>query len=229
MTYTTTLAGRAACDEHARAFVSRWSAQAGGELGNFALFYIELAEVLGLPRPEPNVGGAGDYVFEKLVTYPDGSRGRADLFKSGCCVIEAKCFGRAPSNGHTHATRTGRRRLSVRRGTPAWERAMRAAARQGARYARALAAFGSAPPFVVAADIGFSFDLYYNPSGTGRAYVPYPGSRRLLVADLVRADVRETLRLVLSDPSSLYELHGLPRLGTWPLYRLPTVRSLAAC
>lgn len=203
MDYSMNLTGRSACDEHARAFVARWSASAGGELGNFQMFYTELADVLGLPHPDPSVGGTGDYVFERAVTFPDGRRGRADLFKAGCAVVEAKCFGSVTGTVSKHTEARGQRRLVAGRGSPAWERGMLAAARQGVRYARALAPYALAPPFVIALDIGFAFDLHHDASGTGRGYARYSAARRILVADLVRKDVRETLRLVLTDPYAL--------------------------
>ena len=78
-------------------FITRWRSNEGGaERANFPLFLTELAEVLGLPRPDP--AGAthahNDYVFERAVTFRDQAgrcgHGRIDLYKRGCFVLEAK-------------------------------------------------------------------------------------------------------------------------------------------
>src|SRR5690606_37845275 len=147
--------------------------------------------------------------FERVVSFPDGRRGRVDLFKAGCCVIEAKCFHRAVGATSGSGTRASpnRRRTTIRRGTPAWERAMRAAAQQGARYAGALADQGRPPPFVIATDSGYAFDLYRDVSGAGRAYVRCPDFHRILMAELVREEVRAVLRAALADPQALHPGH----------------------
>ncbi len=81
-------------------FISRWSAREGGqERANYALFLAELRAVIGVPPPEP-AGHASElnaYVFERAVAFrgPDGStaKGRIDLYKRGCFVLEAKQSG----------------------------------------------------------------------------------------------------------------------------------------
>lgn len=78
-------------------FIARWTANEGGqERANYALFLSELADVLGVPRPEPAAGNSelNDYVFERAVKEPNGdgtfSHRRIDLYKRGCFVLEAK-------------------------------------------------------------------------------------------------------------------------------------------
>ncbi|HEY9212761.1 MAG TPA: type IIL restriction-modification enzyme MmeI, partial [Ancylobacter sp.] len=78
-------------------FIGRWTAREGGqERANYALFLAELCQLIGVDPPEP-AGHATElnaYVFERAVTFrePDGStaRGRIDLYKRGCFVLEAK-------------------------------------------------------------------------------------------------------------------------------------------
>src|SRR6266852_1952345 len=79
------------------AFIARWTARQGGaERANYALFLVELCDLIGVARPDP----AGpethlnDYVFERAVRFrhDDGSisPGRIDLYKKGSFVLEAK-------------------------------------------------------------------------------------------------------------------------------------------
>ena len=79
------------------AFIRRWTAREGGqERANYALFLTELCAILDVPTPEPasHHTERNSYVFERAVTFrePDGStaRGRIDLYKRGCFVLEAK-------------------------------------------------------------------------------------------------------------------------------------------
>jgi len=79
------------------AFIRRWTAREGGqERANYALFLTELCSVISVPTPEPasHHTEQNSYVFERAVTFrePDGStaRGRIDLYKRGCFVLEAK-------------------------------------------------------------------------------------------------------------------------------------------
>lgn len=200
-----------AADEAAHAFVQRWSASASAERANFGLFFSELCDLLGLPHPEPSVGGGGGYVFERAIRFPDGTTGFADLYKAGCAVIEGKQMDHATGDdesGEVADPLSGRKRRrgsSVRRGTPGYEAKMRAAKEQAARYARAVEPDAPAVPFVVAVDVGFCLDLHAAFSGDGRAYAPFPDARRFRIRleDLTREDVRETLRLVLTDPHAL--------------------------
>jgi len=78
------------------AFIARWKGSSGAERANYALFLVELCDLLGVGRPNP--AGAetarNDYVFERAVRFrhDDGSTspGRIDLYKKGCFVLEAK-------------------------------------------------------------------------------------------------------------------------------------------
>src|SRR5712692_8214693 len=78
------------------AFIIRWQNSAASERANYALFLIELCDVLGVPRPEPAIGEAerDKYVFEHSVQFhnPDGSvsLGFIDLHRHNCFVLETK-------------------------------------------------------------------------------------------------------------------------------------------
>ncbi len=78
-------------------FIARWTANEGGqERANYALFLSELADVLGVPRPDPANASTenNDYVLERAVKEPNGdgtfSHRRIDLYKRGSFVLEAK-------------------------------------------------------------------------------------------------------------------------------------------
>src|ERR1044071_5397034 len=77
-------------------FIERWKESGAAERANFQPFVGELCDLLGVARPEP--AQAGDeqnaYVFERAVTFHNGdgttNKGRIDLYKRGCFVMEAK-------------------------------------------------------------------------------------------------------------------------------------------
>src|SRR4029079_1604482 len=78
-------------------FVDRWTAREGGaERANYQMFLAELCDLIGVERPQPSGADRelNDYVFERAVNFQeaDGSStvGRIDLYKRGCCVLEAK-------------------------------------------------------------------------------------------------------------------------------------------
>ena len=78
-------------------FIERWRRNEGGaERANYALFLIELCELLGLERPVPAdaTHERNDYVFERDVPVADDggkvSHKRIDLYRRGCFVLEAK-------------------------------------------------------------------------------------------------------------------------------------------
>jgi hypothetical protein len=80
--------------EAAATFIARWANASPSERANSQLF---LAELWDLPRvAHPGPSGANGYGFEYEVSkqVPDGSstRGRIDLYKRGCFVLESKQF-----------------------------------------------------------------------------------------------------------------------------------------
>ena len=195
------------------AFIDRWEDSGASEQGNAALFLRELCDVLDLPRPDPAQSDTrkNEYVFERRVDYPEQSdreHGYIDLYKRGCFVLEAKQGSDAPTE--TEAERLGveepeRRYGTARRGQRGWERAMQRAKNQAFRYARGLPDDEGWPPFLVAVDVGYCFDLYADFARQGKNYVPFPDakSHRIFLEDLRDEAVRERLRAVFADPLSL--------------------------
>ncbi|HEY5300092.1 MAG TPA: type IIL restriction-modification enzyme MmeI [Acetobacteraceae bacterium] len=76
------------------AFIERWRDSASSERSNSQSFLNELCDAIGVPRPEPAIGGVGDYRFERTVThyFPDAgsTERRIDLYRRGCFVLESK-------------------------------------------------------------------------------------------------------------------------------------------
>ena len=197
-----------------QAFIDRWKASRASERANFQLFIAELCDELGLPHPEPatDVTAHNDYVFERNVTFSEGdgqaSTGRIDLYRRDGFVMEGKQGSDAALlteaeqlKGSRHKRKMG----TARRGTRAWEQAMERAKNQALGYARSLPSDHGWPPFLVVVDVGYCFDLYADFARQGKAYTPFPDARRfrLLLDDLVQEDVRETLRLLWTDPQAL--------------------------
>jgi hypothetical protein len=199
-------------------FIARWKGSGAAERANFQPFVAELCDVLGVERPAPAQADdeQNSYVFERAVTFhnPDGttSAGRIDLYKRGCFVLEAKqgsdrAQGGAPLFGDAAepSARGRARKGTAVRGTRGWDVAMRSARGQAEQYVRALPPSEGNPPFLVVVDVGYSFELYSDFSRAGKTYVPFPDARghRILIEDLAREEVRETLRMVWTDPSAL--------------------------
>ena len=93
----------------AEAFIERWTERAGGsERANYALFIVELCDLLGVGRPDPagEETERNDYVFERAVRFrhDDGSTspGRIDLYKKGCFVLEAKQSKKREKGGEVY-------------------------------------------------------------------------------------------------------------------------------
>ena len=80
--------------EGAKAFIARCAAAIASERANTQPFFRELCDLLGVARPEPT--RETGYAIEYDVTehYPDGSttKGRIDLYKWECFVLESKQF-----------------------------------------------------------------------------------------------------------------------------------------
>ncbi|MDI1476743.1 DNA methyltransferase [Polyangium sp. y55x31] len=178
-----------------RAFVEKWSASGASERANKDLFLAELCDVLGVPRPEPATGDpARDrYVFEKPIpmTQEGGkvTTKRADLYKHGCFLLEAK-----------QAAAAGTKKIGkTQRGTDSWDLAMVDARGQALGYASAL---DEPPPFLIVCDIGYVFELYADFDGT-RRWPAFPNAqhRRIYLRDLAKHV--DTLRAVFTDPLSL--------------------------
>lgn len=193
------------------AFLARWAASQAAERANYQTFLAELADLLGLPRPDPTTGDPAKdgYVFDRAIPIRDTAKATTaflDLYRRGCFVLETKQGSDAPApDASGGAAKTARKAGHGVRGSAAWERALVAAKQQAQRYAQNLGPGEPVPTFLVVADVGFCLDLYADFSGSGRSYTPFPDARsfRIPLADLAKEDVRETLRLVWTDPAAL--------------------------
>lgn len=177
-------------------FIARWRDSSGSERANHQMFVAELCDLLGIGHPDPaKHGGDNAYVFEKVVAIheADGSarEGRIDCYKRGCFVLEAK-----------QATLTG----TTRRGTPAHAARLLKAHAQAVGYVRALDPKSEPTvPFLVVLDVGGSFDLFADFSGTNRFWSPFPSpnANRITLEQLAEPKARETLKAVWEAPHSL--------------------------
>ncbi|MCA1614880.1 MAG: class I SAM-dependent DNA methyltransferase [Acidobacteria bacterium] len=193
-----------ASETNVEQFIARWRGSQASERGNSASFINELCALLGVAAPNPATKDPArdDYVYERAVLFNDGegrtSTNFIDLYKRGCFVLEAK---QGSERGAGGAAAGG----AAVRGTPGWDVAMRKARGQAERYVRALPPEEGNPPFLVVTDIGHTFELYSDFSRAGKIYVPFPDPRthRVALEDLRRAEVRERLRQVWTDPLAL--------------------------
>ncbi|MCB4771059.1 class I SAM-dependent DNA methyltransferase [Ancylobacter sp. Lp-2] len=198
-------------------FISRWTVREGGqERANYALFLAELCQLIGVDPPEP-AGHSSElnaYVFERAVTFrePDGStaKGRIDLYKRGCFVLEAKQSRqgegpKAPAGGEQQALFSVEEAPQGRRVSRRWDVLMMNARRQAEDYAKALPAAEGWPPFLIVCDVGNCFELYADFSGQGKNYAQFPDRQgfRVFLQDLRSQEVRERLKKVWTDPHNL--------------------------
>lgn len=168
-------------------FVALWQGVTASELSTSQSFIIGLCELLEVPRPHPTP--AQDYMFERPVTftYADGtnSAGRVDCYRRGCFIAESK---KLKPMGEERFSRT-----------------LREAHSQAQNYARALPAEEGRPPFLLVIDVGTVIEVYAEFSRSGGTYIPFPDPRshRINLADLLKPEVRENLRLIWTDPDRL--------------------------
>ncbi|MCR9222492.1 MAG: hypothetical protein NXH70_00360 [Hyphomonas sp.] len=198
-------------------FIERWSRSSASERSNYQLFLSQLAAQIGAPEPDPATedDARNAYVFDRAVKDPvSGTTRFVDLYKRGCFVCEAKQGSEKksrPADARQHELRTGEaipektKKGTAVRGTPGWAKAMVAAKQQAHNYARALDPSEGAPPFLVVVDVGHVIELYSDFSGTARNYTQFQDGTRFRIAldDLRDERVRETLRLVWTDPHAL--------------------------
>ena len=198
------------------AFISRWLANEGGqERANYALFLSELCDILGVPRPEPAAATTtlNDYVLERAVKEPnpDGTvtNRRIDLYKRGCFVLEAK---------QSRQVKGGEKELQAgpvpktapqtrgRRGVErSWDTLMFDAKAQAVNYARCLPTDHGWPPFVLVCDVGHVIEVFADFTGQGKNYAQFPDRQgfRIYLEDLRKADIRDRLKAIWTNPQSL--------------------------
>lgn len=178
-------------------FVDRWrSVKTGSERANCAPFFIELCEALELERPGASTGDPDRdrFVFERPVPIlHEGSpvtTGFIDLYRKDAFVLEAKMG--SEESGKANAPR---------RGTPSWNTLMDSARGQAVGYARCI---DSPPPFVIACDIGYCFDLYaaFRREDHYRDF-PHPVGKRIYLVDLLDTGKADLIVTVFEKPWTL--------------------------
>jgi len=199
------------------AFIERWKNSSGAERANFQTFANELCLLLNVKPPEPTDASSGvnNYTFERSVDfkYPDGStsKGRIDLYKHGCFVMEAKqsrLKDRAKAitvKGQPELFPTEQAPRGQRSINRAWDQLMLNARRQAEFYAKALPPSHGWPPFILVCDVGHCIEVYADFSGQGKNYTQFPDRQhfRVYLEDLRDKAVRERLRLIWEDPYKL--------------------------
>lgn len=210
--------------------IARWTGTEGGaERANYQMFLSELTQALDLPSPEPKGAGLGSYEFEAPVKSEAAlgrkGTGRIDLYKRDCFILEAKQSQlkpgeQAPAEPAMPAPEPLRDLFGNVIGydapaklAPRYDRLMSDARLQAERYALALPGAHKAPPFLIVADIGRAFELYFDWAGNGRGYAPFPDERhyRIALTDLandtplagVERSPADVLRAVWTDPASI--------------------------
>ncbi|AGH49282.1 hypothetical protein G432_07785 [Sphingomonas sp. MM-1] len=206
--------------DRVESFIDRWRGGEGGaERANYALFLVELVDLLDLPRPDPAEAtrDRNDYVFERAVrrTDRDGkeSIGRIDLYRRGCFVLEAKQSrwknqakevqvpaAQLPLPAFAEPEILGRRNAARN-----WDVLMHNAREQAEQYARALEPDHGWPPFLIICDVGHCLELFADFSGQGKNYRQFPDRAgfRIYLDDLRDEAVRRMLRAIWLDPHSL--------------------------
>ncbi|ANY18891.1 hypothetical protein A6F68_00356 [Tsuneonella dongtanensis] len=212
--------------------LEKWLGKEGGaERANYQMFLTELTIALGLPTPHAKGMGLGDYEFEAPVKseaiYGGKGTKRIDLYKRDHFILEAKQSqlqeGETAPDDPAEEPQTetefdlfGAPVRTVRKaGKPRrrYDRLMEDARLQAQRYALALPDDHDTPPFLIVADIGRAFELYFDWAGNGRGYRPFPDERgyRIALADLasdapidgIEKTAADTLRAIWTDPASI--------------------------
>lgn len=197
-----------------QAFIGKWQNSGAAERANAQSFLTELCGILDVPHPDPKgaIESANAYVFEKTIPSATDTTNFIDLYKRGCFVLETKQGvdkdQSAPLSAKGKQEKQSAKTGHGVRGTKGWDTAMLKAHAQAQRYARALPKDEVAdgrPPFVVVVDVGHSISLYTDWTRMGGEYLPFPdpASYRIPLKDLLRPDVRDTLRALWTDPLSL--------------------------
>lgn len=194
------------------AFIRRWQACEGGaERANYALFLTELCAIIGVAPPDPAhaTSTRNDYVFERAVVLPgedEDRRGRIDLYKRGCFVLEAKQSREGP-RAKLPPFLPG---LLPDESGPAprsrqWDILMRRAREQAEQYARALPVEHGWPPFLIVVDVGRVIELFADFSGQGKHYKQFPDRARFRITldDLRDPEARQRLATIWEQPLSL--------------------------
>jgi hypothetical protein len=206
-----------------RKFIDRWFGREGGaERANYAMFLSEFCQTLDLPPPDPSGKGLGNYEFEAPVrseaVLGTKGTGRIDLYKRDHFILEAKqsqikAGEVIPTDAPEEALETVTdlfgniigHTSSMTKKAPRYDRLMADARVQAERYALALPDNHKTPPFLIVADIGRSFELYFDWAGNGRGYSFFPDSQnyRITLDQLNDEKIRDLLRAIWTNPASI--------------------------
>lgn len=198
-------------------FITRWKPSGGNEIANFQSFANELTQLLGLepPKPATSDGQNNDYRFERPVDLSHtgrDKRGRIDLYRRGCFVLEAKQGGdrTKPQDANQLSLLTDKDAPKMQaghgpRGSAKWDDTMLQARTQADRYARGVAKQDGWPPFLIIVDVGHVFEFYADFSRQGQGYTQFPdGNRyRMKLEGLRDPKNRAFLQTIWNDPFSL--------------------------
>jgi hypothetical protein len=162
-----------------RALAAKWADVPAGERANYQIYLSDLADALGVARPQPRGSG---YEFEYPLPVMDRSTGKGkknfvDLYRVDHFVLEAKDKG----------------------GDGAGEMALRAAYAQAKHYTVDLP--HAPPPYFMVLDVGRTLLVWDRWSGT---YGGFNLARRIDLRTLAdRPEDIDFLRAVWENPSSL--------------------------
>ena len=196
-------------------FIERWRKSSGAERANFPGFAYELCDLIGVDRPQPSTEDAAQnpYAFERSVDFktPDGktSKGRIDLYKKNCFVLEAKQSrmkgGKKAIAGQSDMFVPDANPRGARQAGRAWDTLMMNARKQAEDYAKALPASEGWPPFILVCDVGHCIEVYADFTGQGKNYRQFPDRNgyRIYMDDLRDGKIRERLRLIWQAPQKL--------------------------
>lgn len=177
--------------ERLAAFSEAWCNRKGREEQLSQSFLLELCDALGVARP----GGAARrpfYAFEHPVHYTASSeRGKIDLYKEGCFVLEAKC-GRTAKDEPGSAPVRGTKQYAAY-----IERAYR---EQALLYAGHVE--GGPPPLLIVVDIGHRFWIWRGFDGRFDGFHS-PHRIEIPLADIAEEEGARILRACFESPQDL--------------------------
>jgi len=196
-------------------FITRWKGSGGNEMANFQAFATELVALLGLEtiKVADAEGQNNDYRFERPVTFTHTgrkSRGRIDLYRKGCFILEAKQgrhWNTEPKDQLALLSdeQAPKQKGHGKRGSAKFDDTLLRARNQADGYARAVSKEDGWPPFLMIVDVGHVIELYADFSKQGQGYNQFPDGNRYRISldDLHKQETRDLLAAIWSDPYSL--------------------------
>jgi hypothetical protein len=190
------------------ALIAKWEgARGGAEQANFAVFIHDLVDALELERPGVAEGGVlGDYQFEGPVAGGSnrtlGGKGRIDLYKRGCFVMEAKQSQLRPGETEAPGLFDAADVIPLTPAGARYDQLMIRAQAQAKNYAVNLPGDHPSVPFLIVCDVGRAFELFFDFAGNGRGYGFYPDKQRYRVplAKLRDPEIQSLFRDIWTDP-----------------------------